>query len=278
QKIPTNSSLNIECISQDENINLESFFMLDNQVKELLPYIDINSDSVSKYISLISQRDKSLAVLLNKLASEFQEDDLIEMASSIGGVKGAILQLSVWLKMSASENIIAFLTNNNYFNSADMECLKIKTLKECNNSLDSWGNSEADLIISTAESLSSNRSYSRSFSQKYFNKHYEPETFLINPTGQRVHKSSSLNHNSESEVYIYPNPADEVVNLIYNNIDLLKNISIYDATGKEILKTDQPGSNFNLNTKSYPDGVYFVVIHGLTTTPRITRVIISHKF
>jgi Secretion system C-terminal sorting domain len=64
---------------------------------------------------------------------------------------------------------------------------------------------------------------------------------------------------SGDDITLYPNPASNEVNLVYNADADVKTISIYNIIGKAIAvyKTTVPGSA-NLNIENIPSGIYFV--------------------
>jgi hypothetical protein len=57
---------------------------------------------------------------------------------------------------------------------------------------------------------------------------------------------------------IYPNPVQNELNI--NSVVSLKNVSIFNAIGQEIMNENVSGNHYKVNTASYNKGVYFVQI------------------
>ena len=96
------------------------------------------------------------------------------------------------------------------------------------------------------------------------------ETFVINkwPTGV-----SNVN-NAENDIVLYPNPAHDEVNIVYDPNNDIKNIVVYNIIGKalSVYKTTN-NTSANLNVENIPSGIYFVRLfnsHG--------DVVVTRKF
>jgi len=79
---------------------------------------------------------------------------------------------------------------------------------------------------------------------------------------------NSVDDNNNSDVSIYPNPAIDAVNIVFNSdIGNQTSISIIDINGKEIMNYPiNSNDKFNLlHTSFLPNGEYFLVIQGNTT-------------
>ena len=79
-------------------------------------------------------------------------------------------------------------------------------------------------------------------------------TFAVTwmPTGvQNVNKASE-------EVLLYPNPASNEINLVYDANADIKNIAVYNVIGKVMAIYKVTGNSANLDLESVPAGIYFV--------------------
>ena len=82
---------------------------------------------------------------------------------------------------------------------------------------------------------------------------------------------TSTNNINSANINLYPNPANDKVNIVFNNINDVKEITITDVTGR-IVYTKTIAANTNeitVNTNSYPSGIYFCEIKGTTTVETI---------
>lgn len=70
---------------------------------------------------------------------------------------------------------------------------------------------------------------------------------------------SKLDLLEENFLKIYPNPASSMVNLEFDS-QALNEISLYDVTGKLILKTSHLGNKYALNTQDLSKGCYTIII------------------
>ena len=95
-------------------------------------------------------------------------------------------------------------------------------------------------------------------------------TFVINKIPEAV---TNVN-NPENNINLYPNPAHNEVNLVYNASADIKSIAVYNIIGKIMAvykATDNSGANLNL--ENLPSGIYFVRLinsHG--------DVVVTRKF
>lgn len=89
--------------------------------------------------------------------------------------------------------------------------------------------------------------------------------FTINVPSCRVTTTTKTNLSdkiTESSIVISPNPAKSEVNIKYTGLENETTITIYDLLGREMARynvTDIIG-NWQLQTGSYPTGVYIVVV------------------
>jgi hypothetical protein len=62
---------------------------------------------------------------------------------------------------------------------------------------------------------------------------------------------------SAEDITLYPNPAQDEVNLIYDINADVKNISVYNIIGKLMTVYRVSGNSANLNLENIPSGIYF---------------------
>lgn len=71
--------------------------------------------------------------------------------------------------------------------------------------------------------------------------------------------SSVASVKSSSNVSLYPNPATNSVNLVYDAGADIRNIAVYNIIGKQVsLFRPTDNSSANLNIDNIPSGIYFV--------------------
>ena len=95
-------------------------------------------------------------------------------------------------------------------------------------------------------------------------------TFVINHTALAV-----PNVNKATEVNMYPNPAHDELNVVYDPSADVKTIAVYNIIGKVMSVYKVNGNSANLNTENMPSGIYFVRLmnsHGeAVVTRRFTK-------
>jgi len=118
--------------------------------------------------------------------------------------------------------------------------------------LDTPGNFELSLDLSTADTLGSHfvtvavkdtiANYTRNF------------TFIVNkvPTGVPV-----IN-NQVNDIILYPNPANDELNVVYDASADIKSIAVYNIIGKVLAVYKVAGTGANLTLENIPSGIYFV--------------------
>lgn len=92
------------------------------------------------------------------------------------------------------------------------------------------------------------------------------ETFMINnyPTGVPTVKQAD-------EIILYPNPAQNEVNVVFDGNSDIKSVSIYNLIGKQVSLYRVIGNSANLNIESLPTGIYFVRLHNSHGDVVLTR-------
>ncbi|MCW3123887.1 MAG: C-terminal target protein [Flavipsychrobacter sp.] len=66
---------------------------------------------------------------------------------------------------------------------------------------------------------------------------------------------------SDAEIKLYPNPARDEINVVYDASIGVKSIAIYNIIGKVVNVYKVPESSANLNIESIPSGIYFVKLY-----------------
>jgi hypothetical protein len=64
--------------------------------------------------------------------------------------------------------------------------------------------------------------------------------------------------NASSDVLLYPNPATDELNIVYDATADVKNIAVYNIIGKVMSVYKVTGPSANLNLEAMPSGIYFV--------------------
>lgn len=87
-----------------------------------------------------------------------------------------------------------------------------------------------------------------------------PITWTLTPQTINVFTECSTNDVHEIErpkIYISPNPANDFIN-ISSTISGQIELQIVDITGTLVFETQNPGSNYTINTSSLSNGMYFI--------------------
>jgi hypothetical protein len=92
-------------------------------------------------------------------------------------------------------------------------------------------------------------------------------TFIINKTTTGVPSVTS----SSNDAILYPNPANNELNVVYDASADIKNIAVYNIIGKVMTVYKVTGSNANLNIENIPSGVYFVRLYNDQGNVVVTR-------
>ena len=78
-------------------------------------------------------------------------------------------------------------------------------------------------------------------------------SFTKTPTGV-----STLQQQTEDDIEMYPNPAPNDINVVFNESLGVKSIAIYNLIGKSMLVYKTQGNSAKLNIESLPTGIYFL--------------------
>ena len=82
-------------------------------------------------------------------------------------------------------------------------------------------------------------------------------TFVVCRSGASVAQVG----NTQNDLLLYPNPAGNEVNLVYDASADVKNIAIYNIIGKVLTVYRVTGSSANLNIENIPSGIYFARLY-----------------
>jgi hypothetical protein len=92
-------------------------------------------------------------------------------------------------------------------------------------------------------------------------------TFVLNKLPVSVPSVNSM----DNEVLMYPNPASNELNVVYNANADIKKVAVYNIIGKLMTIYKVTGASANLNIESIPSGIYFVRLlnsHGETVVTK----------
>jgi len=76
---------------------------------------------------------------------------------------------------------------------------------------------------------------------------------------------------SPSDIVLYPNPAGNELNVVYDASADIKNIVVYNIIGKVLTVYKVSGLSANLNLENMPSGIYFVRLYNSTGNVVATR-------
>lgn len=104
-------------------------------------------------------------------------------------------------------------------------------------------------VILTQYNMKTNSYLIKSYIPGYINDYGQGELLLYNPNSTNVYEKTK-----SDEVFIYPNPTNDIINVKGNNI---KRIDVYNSTG-QLLKS----CNTNMiDFSTLPSGIYFAKIY-----------------
>jgi hypothetical protein len=96
-------------------------------------------------------------------------------------------------------------------------------------------------------------------------------TFAVSHSTASVSSVSKIN----DDVVLYPNPAVNEVNILFNSYTDIRNIAIYNNIGRLVTVYKTTGSSANLNIESLPSGSYFARLVNdkgeISSTRRFTK-------
>jgi uncharacterized repeat protein (TIGR01451 family) len=86
----------------------------------------------------------------------------------------------------------------------------------------------------------------------------------------------SINDVKNNAFTVYPNPADNIINVNLIDDSLLKALKIYDITGKLLIdKTDIPANNFTIDVSGLSPGTYLIEAAGSNSKKVVKKLIVN---
>lgn len=92
-------------------------------------------------------------------------------------------------------------------------------------------------------------------------------TFIVTKMPTSIPSMSS----QEDKVMLYPNPANNDLNLVFDANADVKNIAVYNVIGKIMNVYKVTGNSANLNIENIPSGIYFVKLYNASGNVVVTR-------
>jgi len=83
--------------------------------------------------------------------------------------------------------------------------------------------------------------------------------------------------NVVSAVAIYPNPANDEINIAFDNTGAgSASISVINVLGQTVYTTGITASNIKINSSLYPPGIYMVLLNDTNGSKNIGKVVVTH--
>ena len=84
--------------------------------------------------------------------------------------------------------------------------------------------------------------------------------------------ATNVNNTKPAEDFVlYPNPAYNELNVVYDASLDVKNIAVYNIIGKVMSVYKVSGTSANLNIENIPSGIYFLRLYNSTGSVILTR-------
>ncbi len=103
--------------------------------------------------------------------------------------------------------------------------------------------------------------------------------FKFDIKGNSTQNTNTNQVKSSSEIIVYPNPTNDVLNIKFlNNNQKNATIGLFDLQGKNILNNSysiNPNENIMINTKNIQSGIYFIEIRSDNKIEKI-KIVITH--
>jgi len=94
-------------------------------------------------------------------------------------------------------------------------------------------------------------------------------TFMVTKTLNTVGVNQVSN--VQNEILLYPNPANNELNVVYDEASDIKNIAVYNIIGKVMAVYKVGSTSANLNLENVPAGIYFVRLYNGSGSVIATR-------
>jgi len=80
-------------------------------------------------------------------------------------------------------------------------------------------------------------------------------------------------NSEENEVLVFPNPANETINIhVSNNFADKISVEVYDVLGKKYLSQSSTGNGMKINSAEFAKGIYFLKITTSTGKQNLTVI------
>lgn len=132
--------------------------------------------------------------------------------------------------------------------------------------------SDLSLVDMNSTNIDINENY-RYAVETLYNGGQSEVTFSNEILGQQILSVSDLEALS-SQVFVFPNPANDIVNIrLENNLSIDSPIEMYDALGQRVLIVNTNNSNLKINITSFESGIYFLKmkINGVDINKKIVK-------
>ncbi|MBL7719282.1 MAG: T9SS type A sorting domain-containing protein [Flavipsychrobacter sp.] len=70
--------------------------------------------------------------------------------------------------------------------------------------------------------------------------------------------TSSVRKSAPQEISLYPNPASDDLNVVFDDYDNIKSIAVYNVIGKAMIVYKVNGNSAKMDISKLPNGVYFI--------------------
>jgi type IX secretion system substrate protein len=81
------------------------------------------------------------------------------------------------------------------------------------------------------------------------------------------------NHEEHQKINLYPNPANDLVSIDVDRIDLMNEFTIIDINGKSVYNSTSPNSNLTIDLKQFLSGVCYLIVKNKEGTTREKLII-----
>jgi hypothetical protein len=109
---------------------------------------------------------------------------------------------------------------------------------------------------------------------------FDPDNEIL-ATGTTTRVTTLVQKNSQAAIeattpQVYPNPANNEINIVSGNKTTLKTISIKDINGKSIYTQNCNAKSCKIASSNFPSGVYVVEMINSNGEAFMEKVIINH--
>lgn len=116
------------------------------------------------------------------------------------------------------------------------------------------GDFHAQIDLTSATTLGCYFAKVKLYNQTVISDSNSTETFVLCNVASSVPNVAG----NETNVKLYPNPASDEINVVYDANADVRNIAVYNIIGKLMMVYKVSGNSANLNLENVPAGIYFV--------------------